>query len=45
MCITDYCLTPWLPVSPIVQISITIISGLIVWKLVKAVIDSIPVVG
>ena len=45
MCATTICLYPWLPDSVVIQIALAGVSGLITWKLIKALIDSIPVVG
>jgi len=35
----------WLPWSPIVFISLIASTGVIVWKIVKSIIQSIPFVG
>lgn len=45
MCETTYCLYPYLPLSTLIDICLIAISGLIIWKLIKALIDSIPIVG
>lgn len=45
MCVTTYCIYPWLPDSIIVSVALSLVAGLISWKLIKALIDSIPVVG
>ena len=45
MCETLYCVDVWLPDSIIVVACLAMVTGLIVWKLVKALIDTIPVVG
>jgi hypothetical protein len=45
MCETTYCVTVWLPDSPIIIALIVVITGLGVWKIVKSIVDTIPVVG
>lgn len=45
MCPVDYCLYPWLPDSTIISVSLVIVSGLVIWKIVKAIVDTIPVLG
>jgi len=45
MCTTTYCLTVWLPDSLILGVSFALIGGLIAWKLIKALIDTIPFAG
>ncbi len=45
MCTTAYCLTPWFPDSIIIDVCLALIGGLITWKLIKALIDTIPLAG
>lgn len=45
MCTTTICLYPWLPDSVVVSVSLVLIAGIVVWKIIKSIIDSIPVVG
>lgn len=45
MCTTLYCIYPWLPDSVVARVAITLVAGLVIWKLIKALVDSIPVVG
>jgi len=45
MCVTTYCLYPWLPDSMILNIALSMIGGLTTWKLIKAMIDTIPLAG
>lgn len=45
MCETMYCLTVWLPDSVIVSVSLSLVAGLGLWKLIKSLIDSIPLAG
>lgn len=45
MCTTTYCLTVWLPYSTVTLIALTSIGGLMTWKLVKAIVDTIPFAG
>lgn len=44
-CVTTYCLYPMLPNSVIVDVCLSVMAGLVIWKIVKAIIDTIPVVG
>lgn len=45
MCETTYCLYPMFPQSTILDICLVIVSAVIVWKVIKSIVDTIPVVG
>ena len=45
MCETSYCLYVYLPDSLIIDVALVGLGGLIIWKLIKAAIDTIPIVG
>lgn len=45
MCESAYCFYPYLPVGQITQIALVVLSGLVVWKLIRAVISLIPGIG
>lgn len=45
MCETYFCISPWLPDSALVSACLTTAAGLVVWKIVKAIIDTIPIIG
>jgi len=42
MCETTYCLYPWFVDSIILTVVLVAVAGLVVWKLVKALIETIP---
>jgi hypothetical protein len=45
MCETEICLTPMLPGGVVMIMSLVSIAGLIIWKLIKSLVDTIPGLG
>lgn len=41
-CTTTICLEPWIIDSTVLSVVLVALTGLIIWKLVKALVETIP---